>query len=154
MLASVGVTMAPCGAYRLVEVAYSAVVLTAASKRGIWIIWFAAARPTLLHINSEWVSGLQWLRYSLSNVTSNVISFHLCTGFSSVPVLSINRSNVIRLSVWPFVQWQYFQNPKPPKPVGWRLWNLACIFYWSGGTTSRKQNFEYFGPVHVRPPRT
>ena len=50
-----------------------------------------------------------------------------------------NRSNV-RPFVHLSVRCQHFHYPKALRQLGWRQWNLACIFYGFGDQTSRKRN--------------
>ena len=60
-------------------------------------------------------------------------------------------------SICPSVQsmrCQHFQNPDALRALGGRRWNLACIVYGSGDTTSRKQSFECWPPRRAGPPRT
>jgi len=54
----------------------------------------------------------------------------------------------------PSVRCQHFQNSKAQRPLGRHRWNLACVLYEFGDTTSRKRSFE-FRPVHrAGPPQT
>ena len=57
-------------------------------------------------------------------------------------------------SIHTSVQCQQFLNPKSPRPLGRCRWNLACIYYGSADTTSRKRNFEFRPLRRVGPPRT
>ena len=59
-----------------------------------------------------------------------------------------------RLNVRPSVRCQHIQNPKAPRPLGRRRWNLARVFYGSGDKTSKKQNFEFRLLSCAGPPRT
>jgi len=57
----------------------------------------------------------------------------------------------VRPSVHASMQCQHFQNPKAPRLLCQRRWNLACVVYGSWDKTSRKRNFELWPPVPCQP---
>jgi len=74
---------------------------------------------------------------------------HLMSSLSPIrmhsnSVLVVSAEMSYKMSICLSMFCQLFQNPKAPRPLGRRWWNLAYVFYGLWDKTSRKWNLEFW----------